>query len=315
MTLRLLTWRASLAVAIAGSMGCGRPPSAGNPETGSPVAADRLRVEFAPDGASWRCNAGTSTVVFLDDDKDGFADACEVMTGGALARKIVLPRRKYEGFTPIAGGLKPEVVTGVNMIILPVHPLPDKPMRSERIREPHFVEYLCTVLNDKSFTWREMEVVLPRPEVIDGRFLLLPDFKPLGIEIWIEGEPEPLTIMLRFLGDSYDGFHYGLRAEWRGEQWLFGNDDIALLFSGFSGVGTAVQRANWHLFGSWCLPGGPFQRPTFFGGIPIKPNGTPVHEVTTEDKIAQTGALLRAYQKELLAEPLLRGYAPAKDEP
>lgn len=273
---------------VAALAGCARTDTGASPDK-------PLRLEVSEDGTRWTCEAAGRRLVFLDPDNDGLADACEVTIGGKLSRKIILPRRMYGGFTPVAGGIKPESVSGINMVIRPVRPLTSATLRSERVLDPDFTEHLCAVLNDKSFTWREMEVILPKPEAIIGHFVPLPRFGPLGMEIWFEAEPEPLTIMLRFFEDSHGGPHYGLCAEWRGKEWLFGNDEIALLFSGFSGVGTAAQRERRHLFGAWDLPGGPLQEPTFFGGIPLRPDGKPAREVTLEDRANQSRELLNVY--------------------
>lgn len=279
--------------------GCSRQEAGSGPA--APNAAEgALQAEALPDG-SWQCTVKGVTYVFRDPDNDGLATSCDIYKGGALRRTVIFPRRQYAGFPLAPGGLKSDEVDGINVLILPSPPLTETPMRSERVKDPELLKYLCRILNERSYTRTLIDI---QNDNEMGGFVdfARPVFSAdrLGMEMWFKGDNEPLTIILVYVNEPYHMTGLGLSAKSKGESKHFGNDDFAAILCGVSGATTFDEMNLWRFSGGWLLPRGPFRGAAYHGGVPIRSDGSPDRTVTLQDKTNQAKDLLDTYAIHML---------------
>lgn len=294
----LRTWFTAALVAIC--WGCNRHPVPSQADEGASWPPENLRVEILPDGTSWQCVSRGLTYVFRDPDNDGLTASCDIYKGNVLRRKVDFPAREYEGMPFVPGGLNADNLDGVNLIMTPFPPMPRSPMRSERTRDPRFLDPLCKSLNENSYRGTMLWVKDdPCHAVGTGSFGSIPYWQSLGMELWFKGDNEPLVILLWFVDEPYDSTGSSLVARRRGESQAFGNDEITALLSGFSGATRYDQMRETFIFQRWVLPVGPFRQPGYYGGIPINPDGKPARTVTLADRVNQARDLLKIYEEHM----------------
>ena len=206
--------------------------------------------------------------------------------------------------------LSPEDVTGLNVVIPPRPPLTTEPMRSGRVTDPKCLRSVCSGLRLCSYTWSGIMSETPRgPDGLGGtlgsfqRSIRPPEPAWLSIEIWLRDEPQPLTIWVYHLRNSYEFHEDGLTAVWKDKTASLSNDYLTALL-----VKAWVLRYPYEdvLYGlddgEWVTWPARYQA-TYFGGIRVGPDGQPWHKVTREEKIRQTRALIEAHKFSLLGIP------------
>ena len=306
-------------------IGCQREPGPDAPKE-QPEAqreSGSLSVEFRDDG-TWVCRTHGRLLRFFDDDNNGLAESCGIYEGEEHVATVWFHHREYFSAQQSKGLLQNDIerlianvsadnVIGMNLLIPPVRPLSDEPTRSKRVTDPEAVGSLCSVLRQWSYSWRGERRRTGRSRdgneegwgESGGEGMPLRDRNPAwaGIEVWIRGESEPLTITVHHLDNSYAFHEEGLTARWRGKGVRFANDYIScLLEARLAPRHPEEEVVNALDSGEWVSWPARYQA-TYLGGIRVGPDGQPWHKVTREEKIRQTRALIEAHKFSLLGIP------------
>lgn len=302
---------ALICVLVVIGKGCTAGEDSVEPASGVGLGAQELRVEFSADRKAWHCQVNGKSLIFLDNDGDGLTEACQVHQADKWLRKVIFAQREYKGFEVLPEKLEASKVRGMSVVIYERWPLTTKPMRSEPVTTPELLKVVCRMLNELSFTWSGWCVETQDGPDVGASYSSLWVMPSVGIELWLKGQEEPLTITLRHTNNSYELRDESLVASLKGEQWRFGNDGVCRLLSGFPGICAADPSRETDSFAK-SLPGrhehpnfwppGAYQPPTYYGGVPITWDGKPVETPTHAQKVDQIRSLLKTCSSWLVGE-------------